>query len=199
MAEDGYDADDRHPRVLVEWTAERDAFADGTRMPSVSANAASLVVMRIMPARSDRVLAKHTHLCMSYQWRAILLPVGLAIVSILVLSWYNFVWIPAQQHYLNDRNLRVLRTISAQIKAKVDYFDQAIDHSLDSVANPDRDLAKYVHLFAPDLEVLQFANERVKGAVGKETLPRAGRPPGAFPRCGRADPSQGGAGRPDFR
>jgi hypothetical protein len=32
----------RHPRVLVEWTAERDAFADGTRMPSVSANAASL-------------------------------------------------------------------------------------------------------------------------------------------------------------
>ena len=54
------------------------------------------------------------------QWRAVLLPASVAIGSILVLAWYNFVWIPAQQRYLNERNLRVLRTISAQIKAKVD-------------------------------------------------------------------------------
>src|ERR1700730_13621609 len=92
------------------------------------------------------------------QWRAVLLPAGVAIGAILVLAWYNFLWIPAQQRYLNERNLRVLRTISAQIKSKVDNFDQAIDKAIDSTENPDKEsLGAYVQLFAPDLEILQFA------------------------------------------
>jgi len=103
------------------------------------------------------------------QWRAVLLPAGVAIGAILVLAWYNFLWIPAQQRYLNERNLRVLRTISAQIKSKVDNFDQAIDNAIDSTENLDKDkdkdsLGAYVKLFAPDLEILQFAKGVPKGS-----------------------------------
>ena len=39
------------------------------------------------------------------------------------LGWYGLIRTPARQTYLNERNLRALRTRSAQIKAKVDNFD----------------------------------------------------------------------------
>ena len=73
------------------------------------------------------------------------------------LFWFDRMWIPAQQQYLNERNLRSLRTISAQIKAKVDNFDQAIDHAIDSfpiAGHNAHDLGKYVRLFSPELEIV---------------------------------------------
>jgi hypothetical protein len=43
--------------------------------------------------------------------RAVLLPLGVAVLSIAALGW------------------RILRTRGAQLKAKVDNFDRAIDHA----------------------------------------------------------------------
>ena len=95
--------------------------------------------------------------------RAILLPLGVALLSIAALGWYGLVRIPAQERYLNERNLRILRTRSAQLKAKVDNFDRAIDHALESYhadnARGDQlrdSLGEYVRLFSRgDLEVRQ--------------------------------------------
>jgi len=61
--------------------------------------------------------------------RAVQLPLGVAVLSIAALGWYGLVRIPAQERYLNERNLRIPRTRGAQLKAKVDNFDRAIDHA----------------------------------------------------------------------
>src|ERR1700730_2638764 len=98
------------------------------------------------------------------QWRAILVPVGVSAFLIAALSWYGFVWIPSQQRYLNERNIRLLRTIGTQIRSKVNNFDMAIDHALESFAFNEQDprsvqqLAQFVSLFAPELEILDRAN-----------------------------------------
>ena len=100
--------------------------------------------------------------------RAVLLPLGVAFLSIAALGWYGLVRIPAQERYLNERNLRILRTRGAQLKAKVDNFDRAIDHALESyhAENVRSDqlrewLDEYVRLFSKgDLEI---RNERPNG------------------------------------
>ena len=73
-----------------------------------------------------------------FRLRAIGPPLAVAAISVAALVWFDRIWIPTQQQYLNERNLRALRTISAQIKAKVDNFDQAIDHAIDSVSDRER-------------------------------------------------------------
>jgi hypothetical protein len=103
--------------------------------------------------------------------RAILLPLGVAVASITAVAWYGLVKIPAQQRYITDRNLRLLKTKSAQIKSKVDNFDLSIDHALEffprsPVALKDKhqereqereyaaQFQEYVSEFAPGLEIL---------------------------------------------
>lgn len=92
------------------------------------------------------------------QLRAVLIPVGVALVSIGALAWYGMYWIPAQQRYLDERNARLLRTISAQIKIKVNNFDQAIDNAIESLSLGDsaipNNFAAYVKRFTPELEII---------------------------------------------
>src|SRR4051794_35361668 len=82
-------------------------------------------------------------------------PLAVAAISVAALAWFDRIWIPTQQQYVNERNLRALRTISTQIKTKVDNFDQAIDHAIDSFPVGQEDdglMQKYVKLFSPELE-----------------------------------------------
>src|SRR5437016_10170488 len=96
------------------------------------------------------------------QLRAILIPVGVAAFSILSLSWYAFVYIPSQQRYLNERNIRLLRILDAQIASKVNNFDGAIDHAAKSFraqnkpidSSTRKEFAQYVSQFIPELSVL---------------------------------------------
>ena len=86
-------------------------------------------------------------------------PLAVAAALVAALVWFDKVWIPAQQQYLNERNLRVLHIISGQIKAKVDNFDLAIDHAIDSfpIQNGNSHLLqRYVKLFSPELEIVTF-------------------------------------------
>jgi len=98
----------------------------------------------------------------SLRLRAVGPPLAVAAICAAALFWFDRIWIPAQQQYLNERNLRALRTISTQFKAKVDNFDQAIDHAIDSFPIEDgnaglqKDLQKYVKLFSPELEIVTF-------------------------------------------
>ena len=97
----------------------------------------------------------------AFRLRAILFPLGVAIASISLVAWYGLIKIPAQQRYITDRNLRLLKTKAAQIKAKVDNFDVSIDNALDFYpqatrdnATYARDLQRYVRRFASGLEIL---------------------------------------------
>jgi hypothetical protein len=104
----------------------------------------------------------------AFRLRTIGPPLAVAALSVAALAWFDRVWIPTQQQYLNERNLRALRTISAQIKAKVDNFDQAIDHAIDSFPIQDRNnklLQKYVKLFSPELEIVTFDMARAATKV----------------------------------
>jgi len=113
------------------------------------------------------------------QLRAILVPVGMAAFLSAALSWYGLVWIPAQQRYLNERNIRLLRTVASQIRSKVNAFDQAIDHAVESFAFDVDDaksverLGEYVKLFAPVLEILDKKDAPV-------VLDKAGKPVDLF-------------------
>jgi hypothetical protein len=91
----------------------------------------------------------------------------MAAVLVGALVWFGRVWIPAQQQYLNERNLRALKTIAQQIKGRIDNFDSSIDHAIDSFHVRDGErtvlpkvelLKKYVRLFAPELEILTLEN-----------------------------------------
>jgi hypothetical protein len=122
------------------------------------------------------------------QWRAVVLPLGFALAATLWLAWFNFVQIPTTERYLNERNLRLLRTIGGQIKARVDNFDQAIDNALDSL-NVDKldtramkHFGDYVRLFAPEIEILAFGpKDRAltsgNSAVAKQVWNAANDPP----------------------
>ena len=108
----------------------------------------------------------------SFRLRTIGPPLAVAALSATALVWFDRIWIPTQQQYINERNLRALRTISAQIKTKVDNFDQALDHAIDSfpVAQQGDDLLqKYVKLFSPELEIVTVnptPSARTRVAVG---------------------------------
>jgi hypothetical protein len=120
--------------------------------------------------------------------RGVLVPMGAAAATILALAWYGMFWIPTQQQYLNESNLRLLRTMSAQIKARVDNFDQAIDHAIDSFPHSTDDRTafnEYVQVFAPELEIVRTLKGRkspsntTAAQIGAEdlVLERAGDPP----------------------
>ena len=109
--------------------------------------------------------------------RAVLIPVCVAVLSVAGLAWYGFVKIPSQQRYLNEQNIRLLRTTSAQIQGKVNNFDQAIDHALESFDFPHNtrkgqlysdDFKAYVRLFVNDLDI-------VDGIAAREVCEKGGK------------------------
>jgi hypothetical protein len=94
-----------------------------------------------------------------FRFRAILVPLGVALVSIAAVAWYDLVKIPAQQRYITGRNLRLLKTKSAQIKAKVDNFGISIDNVLHFYAGTDsakytEELQRYMRKFSSSVEIL---------------------------------------------
>jgi hypothetical protein len=103
------------------------------------------------------------------QLRAIALPIGVAALSIAALAWYRFMWIPGQETYLNERNLRALQTTAKQIKTKVENFDLAIDHTFESTHDGDQYLAvvkRNLPLLAPELTIIE-------NAEGQKLIPAA--------------------------
>lgn len=64
--------------------------------------------------------------------RSLFLPVSISVILLIALGLYSFIWIPSQQRYLDDRNFRVLKTLSGQIKANIDNFDAMMDNAAES-------------------------------------------------------------------
>ena len=66
------------------------------------------------------------------QLRNYLLPVGLGIGLAIVAGWFYLGWLPSQQKYLDERNFRLLTTLSEQISASMTNFDKMMDNAADS-------------------------------------------------------------------
>jgi hypothetical protein len=112
-------------------------------------------------------------------FRAIALPLSVAIVSVAGLAWFDRVWVPAQKQYLSERNLRILRALSTQMKSRIDNFDSAIDHAIDSMPYHKASrfdlgqLREYVKLFAQNLEVLvEEDTEKIQKTLKPSDPPR---------------------------
>src|SRR5437762_2614635 len=90
------------------------------------------------------------------QLRAVLVPLAVAAFLVGALSWYGAYYIPQQAQYLNERNSRLLSTIGLEVQSKVDNFDLAVDHAVESFEQADlagEPFKRYVKLFATDLEI----------------------------------------------
>ena len=101
---------------------------------------------------------------------AFLVPLAVSIVPVSVLIWYGLVHIPAQENYLNERNLRLLMTLAGSIRTRVNNFDSAIDHAVQSYGAADlQTLQKGVHLFASELDILNVTATQPKAAGDLDT------------------------------
>src|SRR5262245_37264720 len=97
-------------------------------------------------------------------------------MSIAAVAWYDLVKIPAQQRYITDRNLRLLKTKSAQIKSKVDNFGVSIDNALhfypkshDS-AKYTEELQRYMRKFASSVEILSDRDSRPTRTANRQVV-----------------------------
>jgi hypothetical protein len=95
---------------------------------------------------------------------AVLVPVAVAIIPISLLIWYDVKRIPSREEYLNQRNLRLLTTLSGVIEGKIDSFDGALDNAVKSfqfrdIKNPDLRRDRFeqgLKLFVPELDVTRL-------------------------------------------
>jgi hypothetical protein len=66
-------------------------------------------------------------------------------------AWYEFAWLRAQHCYLDDRNFRMLRTLSEQINSSITTFDKMMDNATESGVRSEN-IQAYLKNVAPQLE-----------------------------------------------
>ena len=84
--------------------------------------------------------------------RAVLIPASIGLILIVAAVSYNLFWLPSQHRYLDDRNFRVLKTLSDQIRLKINVFDKMMDHAADSGITSGNSLRAYLKTVAPQLQ-----------------------------------------------
>src|SRR5258708_1083060 len=106
--------------------------------------------------------------------RRLFVPACIGLILVLALGWYNFSWLPNRHRYLDDRNFRVLKTLSEQIRLGINNFDKMMDNAADSGITDAR-LQGYLSHLAPQLEVPE--NEETEAIIGKGDNADYGDPP----------------------
>jgi hypothetical protein len=84
--------------------------------------------------------------------RSLLVPACIGLILVVAAGSYNFLWLPSRHRYLDDRNFRVLSTLSRQIRLSIDTFDKMMDHAADSGIGSGKQLKSYLRNVAPELE-----------------------------------------------
>jgi len=104
--------------------------------------------------------------------RSLVLPASIALLAVMAAGWYNLIWLPSEHKYLDDRNFRLLSTLSEEISTSINTFDKMMDNAADSgVAgiksgvggDDDTDLDDYLKQVAPRLENLDSEDRLVLG------------------------------------
>ena len=85
--------------------------------------------------------------------RSLFVPACIGLFFLVAAGWYYSFWIPSRHRYLDDRNFRVLRTLSEQVRLSVDNFDRMLDNAADAGITS-ANLKEYLVNVAPQLEAL---------------------------------------------
>src|SRR5260370_29709218 len=101
----------------------------------------------------------------SVRLRGLFDPVSVGLILIVAIGWYNLFWIPSKHRYLDDRNFRVLRTLSEQIRLGINNFDKMMDNAADAGIGGDK-LQEYLSNVAPQLEKPE--DEETDSIIGKD-------------------------------
>ncbi len=91
--------------------------------------------------------------------RHFFVPAIIGLLIVIAAGWYNLVWLPSEQKYLDDRNFRTLTTLSDQISASINTFDKMLDHASDSGVTSEM-LPGYLQKVAPQLRALEDSQDQ---------------------------------------
>ncbi len=94
--------------------------------------------------------------------RSFFVPAGIGLLLLVAAGLYNLVWLPSEHRYLDERNFRLLTTLSEQISASINNFDKMMDNASDSGVT-DGTLESYLKEVAPQLERLDEEDRKVIG------------------------------------
>jgi hypothetical protein len=101
----------------------------------------------------------------SVRLRRLFVPASIGLILAITIGWYNFFWLPSRDRYFDDRNFRVLKNLSEQIRLGINNFDKMMDNAADSGITNDR-LQDYLSNVAPQLE--KPADEETESIIGKD-------------------------------
>jgi hypothetical protein len=110
----------------------------------------------------------------SVRLRRLIVPASVGLILLVAVGWYNFFWLPHTHRYLDDRNFRVLKTLSEQIRLGINNFDKMMDNAADSGISNDK-LQDYLSHVAPQLE--KPDDEETESIIGKGDSSNYGDPP----------------------
>jgi hypothetical protein len=102
------------------------------------------------------------------RFRSFFLPASIGLLLVVAGGWYSLVWLPTQHKYLDDRNFRLLETLSEQIRSSIDNFDKMMDNASDSGVKNKKLLDSYLRNVAPQLRVVEHDEETqvIRGDYG---------------------------------
>jgi len=83
--------------------------------------------------------------------RSLFVPITIGVIIVAGLGYYSLFWLPSQQRCLDDRNFRVLKTLSEQVRLSVNNFDKMMDNAADAGIKSEN-LGGYLRNVAPQLE-----------------------------------------------
>ncbi|HXM23833.1 MAG TPA: hypothetical protein VN948_21420 [Terriglobales bacterium] len=86
--------------------------------------------------------------------RSLFVPACIGLILVVAVGWYNFFRIPSENRYLDDRNFRVVKTLSEQIRLSINTFDKMMDNAADSGIKSDT-LEPYLANVVPQLVSLE--------------------------------------------
>lgn len=101
----------------------------------------------------------------SVRLRGLIVPASIGLILIVAVGWYNLFWLPSKHRYLDDRNFRVLRTLSEQIRLGINNFDKMMDNAADAGICRGK-LQEYLTNVAPQLE--KPDDEEAESIIGKD-------------------------------
>src|ERR1700731_3975660 len=103
-----------------------------------------------------------SHMKTLVRLRSFFLPASIGLLLVVAAGFYNLVWLPSEHRYLDDRNFRLLTTLSEQISASINNFDKMMDNASDSGIS-DAMLESYLNKVAPQLKRLDKEDGKVLG------------------------------------
>jgi hypothetical protein len=98
--------------------------------------------------------------------RSLLIPAGIGLILMVAALSYNLFWLPSQHRYFDDRNFRVLKTLSEQIRLNFNVFDKMMDNAAASGITSGSSLQAYLKNVAPQLQ--QPKERESKSVVGED-------------------------------